>query len=662
FIMPFITRYEVLTKGSFTGAANGYGLGSGEQNVLTSLDTANQVAGWPPGTTTNYLNSSCSIVVPSLPPGSTILYADLVCCLAVTAISNNSYKLEAPDGTQYTIVPEVSIDDSWEGIRINDIKDIINSKGTGTYKLFGLPTQINAGDGMFSIFIIYENLSMPLRKFNVNLGSTATGSSVNQTFKGFLVPPTGVPQGRMIVNLMDADGSGSFFVNGGNGSKALSGPNNPQNAFWNSQINIIDSESPNVGMLDTTGSFGSFNRPAPAPNTSWQRYGVDITNISLSQTLTNNSNTVTVNTAVPDAIAMNVLITQIDSVGPFIQTTKAVDLAAAKKGDVLVYTIGVSNTGTNMANTVRLLDTLPTGLSFKSGSVMLDGVSYPSATVLPPLGFLIGDMPIDSYHTVTFNVDVIAKATAFTNTGTIAYKYSTTPSTIPDYLAFKDTNDVVTTFIDSPNFTITKIVDRNFAISTDTISYTLVIKNTGTLASDAILFDTLPSGLTFIPNSIKVNNLPISGDIIPPGITLTSIAINEVRTVTFNASINSSTTVFTNTGYIYSTIPDLTNVESNIVTTTLVNPSVSSIKFVDKTFATLNDTITYTIAINNTGNVDFKNVFFLDTINLGATFIPNSVQVNSIPVSSVSVVPPGFLALASLPAGTTSTISFLAKV
>ncbi|MGL4848071.1 MAG: hypothetical protein ACRC28_03955, partial [Clostridium sp.] len=347
---------------------------------------------------------------------------------------------------------------------------------------------------------------------------------------------------------------------------------------------------------------------------------------------------------------------------PFIQTTKAVDLAAAKKGDVLVYTIGVSNTGTNMANTVRLLDTLPTGLSFKSGSVMLDGVSYPSATVLPPLGFLIGDMPIDSYHTVTFNVDVIAKATAFTNTGTISYKYSTTASTIPDYLAFKDTNDVVTTFIDSPNFTISKVVDRNFAISTDTISYTLVIKNTGTLASDAILFDTLPSGLTFIPNSIKVNNLPISGDITPPGITLTSIAINEVRTVTFNASINSSTTVFTNTGYIYSTIPDLTNVESNIVTTTLVNPSVSSIKFVDKTFATLNDTITYTISINNTGNVDLKNVFFLDTINLGATFIPNSVQVNSVPVSSVSVVPPGFLALTSLPAGTTSTISFLAKV
>ena len=48
----------------------------------------------------------------------------------------------------------------------------------------------------------------------------------------------------------------------------------------------------------------------------------------------------------------------------------------------------------------------------------------------------------------------------------------------------------------------------------------------------------------------------------------------------------------------------------------------------DKAFATVNDVLTYTVTIQNTGNVLATNVIFQDPIPIGTTFIANSVTVD----------------------------------
>ena len=50
----------------------------------------------------------------------------------------------------------------------------------------------------------------------------------------------------------------------------------------------------------------------------------------------------------------------------------------------------------------------------------------------------------------------------------------------------------------------------------------------------------------------------------------------------------------------------------------------------DKAFATVNDVLTYTVTIQNTGNVLATNVIFQDPIPTGTTFITNSVTVDGI--------------------------------
>ena len=69
-------------------------------------------------------------------------------------------------------------------------------------------------------------------------------------------------------------------------------------------------------------------------------------------------------------------------------------------------------------------------------------------------------------------------------------------------------------------------------------------------------------------------------------------------------------------------------VASNTVQTTINNATITATKSTDKQFANVNDIITYTTTLTNSGNTLASNVVFTDVIPNGASFIPNSVTVN----------------------------------
>lgn len=87
-----------------------------------------------------------------------------------------------------------------------------------------------------------------------------------------------------------------------------------------------------------------------------------------------------------------------------------------------------------------------------------------------------------------------------------------------------------------------------------------------------------------------------------------------------------------NTGYIsyeYSYCPDKPNISAgsitNTVTTDIVN--VYTEKTANKTRVILGDTIVYTINIVNNSTVSINDLFFIDTIPTGTTFIQDSFNV-----------------------------------
>ncbi|TKI88571.1 DUF11 domain-containing protein, partial [Bacillus cereus] len=56
---------------------------------------------------------------------------------------------------------------------------------------------------------------------------------------------------------------------------------------------------------------------------------------------------------------------------------KQVNRAATLVGDVLTYTVQITNTGTVTANNVQFIDTISTGASFLPNSVTINGAPQP---------------------------------------------------------------------------------------------------------------------------------------------------------------------------------------------------------------------------------------------------------------------------------------------
>lgn len=77
-------------------------------------------------------------------------------------------------------------------------------------------------------------------------------------------------------------------------------------------------------------------------------------------------------------------------------------------------------------------------------------------------------------------------------------------------------------------------------------------------------------------------------------------------------------------------------IESNQTVTDLVLGSLEMIKTVDKAYATIGDILTYTIDINNNGNILVSNVVLTDILPAGATFVAGSVTVDGAPVPAAN--------------------------
>ena len=69
-------------------------------------------------------------------------------------------------------------------------------------------------------------------------------------------------------------------------------------------------------------------------------------------------------------------------------------------------------------------------------------------------------------------------------------------------------------------------------------------------------------------------------------------------------------------------------ITSNPAFTQISDANVLSLKAVNAQQATIGDILTYTITLENTGNIQATNLTFSDTIPEGTTFVDNSFTLN----------------------------------
>lgn len=404
---------------------------------------------------------------------------------------------------------------------------------------------------------------------------------------------------------------GSFYING------VNKPNyNPKDGFSLETINI--GQVINIEFKVKVDSLPTPNDIKNSCTISYQYY-IDPNQQPISKTST--SNTVT---------------TIINSYSATL--TKSVNKTYAIVGDTLNYEIIANNKGTVTLNNVTLKDIIPSGATFVDGSVFVDGVNVPSAN--PNTGFIINNVLPGGNVVVTFkaNVTSLPNPPQINNSANINFKYQLSPTT--PYINGSLNSNTVTTNVRNININNTKSVDKGYTTVGDKLTYTSLITNNSNInITDTNFIDLVPNSTTFVVGSVKIDSIEYSDYDPNVGFTLGTIAPGSSVNVSFDVNVDSLPTngYITNTSninYSYKIDPSgssvVSNKTSNSVTTYIRLGDLTVAKSSDRTVVRLNNIITYSFIISNTGNTVLKNLQFTDIIQEESLFNEGSVYVNGV--------------------------------
>ncbi|MGM2827018.1 beta strand repeat-containing protein, partial [Bacillus cereus group sp. Bce006] len=351
-----------------------------------------------------------------------------------------------------------------------------------------------------------------------------------------------------------------------------------------------------------------------------------------------------------------------------IVATKSVNTPTAAIGDIVTYTIAVTNTGNIPASATVLIDGLGAGASFIQNSVTINDVPQPGLD--PSLGIHLADLPPGNSVFITFEAQILAipPSGTLTNNALVNYEYTVNPNQSPA-VGSTITNTTVTPIVDA-TLSINKTVNSTFATIGDTLTFTSTITNSGnTTASDVIFTDVIPNGTTFIPNSFKINGTTIPNTNPQNGINIGNLNSNASVTLSFQVNITTlpnPNPIPNQSSLQYSFIVDINEppvsrtVQSNKTFTQVNSASVIATKTASNAFAAVGDTVTYTTTLTNSGNTTANTPVFIDILPPELSFVPDSVQINTIP--QLGFRPDSGISLDSIPVGGTTTISFQAIV
>ncbi|MGN1200787.1 MAG: DUF11 domain-containing protein [Candidatus Caccovivens sp.] len=609
--MAFINRYSTIIRGGISFIGNTLGLSKasnsntpgteGSIGAFTSLG-ATQVNTFPVGTTSNYLQNGSNAIL-SLPALSNVLYAELVWGGLYKSSQNNISNLidnavtfSTPNSTT-TVLPDattaqtfsIPADDKELGfyVRTANVTELVASGMNGTYSVQGVPALIEAIDNTtndtnhagWTLCVVFGNANEPLRNLNLWVGGVVVGPNTpvtDTTLTGFITPPANPIFAKVFMSAQEGDAvlEGDQFLFGQNvGSLvAISGPNNPVDNFFASQINDEN------GVLDTTGTFGTRNANAQTgQNISAGRQGWDITAVDVSpQMTTSQTSAVFRFTSSGDLYVPNAIATQIDSLGAFLTTEKSVTQTFAQVGVPIDYTLEITNVGQLPATNVIVNDFLPIGLTLVSGSITVDAVAFPDniPIVVPQ---------IDAGQTITIKYQLIANSFPAQNP---AENKAEITYTFTPFEGFPVTVTLLSNLVEIPFVTtsasLVKTVDKATAKQNDILTYKSVHTNTGTQEmQNAVFTDVMPSEVNFVAGSVKINGISAPNENPENGIAVGNLLPGQSVTIEFQAKVNTNqNTQINNTsnGNFLFVLPDQsttpgTSLSNNVVTVVTNTPT-----------------------------------------------------------------------------------------
>ncbi|MBK6916720.1 MAG: hypothetical protein IPH07_04915 [Deltaproteobacteria bacterium] len=409
-------RFNTTAAGNVTATGNTLGLakelnanGPGTRDSIgtfitldpTSIDNhpVNLANPWGVNTTEDWTENGAEAVL-VLPKDAEVLYAELVWGGStyygptedVTAFLDDAVTLGfGVDATDVSPDPETGlvIDEPGNGflahyyMRTADVTAFVAEHGAGTYDVSGVPgtqdTSINSLNAAgWTLVVAYRDSAQQIRNLTVFVGGSFVDENATEDyeFEGFCTPPMGPFTGGAVVSAIEGDANlvGDQLVIGPNAAGPfvnLSGPNNPQNNFFASQINGAD------GLLDSSGSFGNANHDAILGiNASGGRQGWDITHVGLSsddgqldngQTAAVLRTQTTGDSYVPTTVAFAIGVNAPDFSGK--GTGASIDPGSLAIDDDATVTVTMNNVGLVDAENIAFTMPLPNGLSLDAFTI-----------------------------------------------------------------------------------------------------------------------------------------------------------------------------------------------------------------------------------------------------------------------------------------------------
>ena len=268
---------------------------------------------------------------------------------------------------------------------------------------------------------------------------------------------------------------------------------------------------------------------------------------------------------------------------------KTVDKKSVKIGDTLTYTISVKNNGDKVAKAI-IYDNVP------EGTVLLNKDNNEDENT-KKLTWRVTVEPGETEN-VEFTVRVKAEKGTIKNSAIVNGK---------------TTNETETGII---NITGKKEVNTSEAKVGDTLTYTIILTNSGNADGTVTVTDEIPTGTRIKDENTTGYNKETNT------MTWSNVEVKAGKSVelTLEVEVKDDTT---------DTVKNVAKIDNKEIPekpeTKVAN--ITGTKTVDKTEAKVGDTLTYTIALTNNGNAD-GTVTVTDEIPTGTTLVADSITAN----------------------------------
>ncbi len=343
------------------------------------------------------------------------------------------------------------------------------------------------------------------------------------------------------------------------------------------------------------------------------------------------SNTAIVSSPEPDADLFNNTATEPTDVLPqFDLRIEKNDLPdPVVPGQQLTYTISVFNDGPSNATGVQVADTLPSVLSFDSGSTSQGTLTDNGQDLLAALGVIA----VNESATITLVTDVSPDVVAtIENTAIVS---SDTGET--DFTNNTDTEPTaVSPLVD---VTISKSDSPDPANAGEQLIYEIEVTNNGpSTATNVIVTDPLPDELTFVSSSGSDGNVTVVGQDV--SVAFGTLQPNESKSIQFTTGIASAAVgTITNIASVTTDTPetDLSNNQASASTSLdpMVDLVISKIDSVDPVVP--GRSLGYTITVTNNGPADASGVTVIDTLPDGVSYSSGTTSQGTIDASGNAV-------------------------